>query len=195
VPVLLTIASRDQTQSLLLIAFLLSCQSSSLSSPHHLTKRQNHLTTTGKIVVYVVDKNGNDQGKYYNSPPALFKNVNNTLFLRITGKQTLPNGVPSGDIDLPDTRTPMIVIVDANTASAAEVFAAALKVLLILDALALIHLFHSFFCSFFLFFFQLFVFLLRIRIVCIIILSVINHCLVLSLSPSIYRNRTTDEQR
>ena len=42
--------------------------------------------------------------------------------------QTLPNGVVSGDPELPDLTTPVYVLVNSNTASAAEVFAAALKV-------------------------------------------------------------------
>jgi carboxyl-terminal processing protease len=64
----------------------------------------NLLLNPGKMVVYVVGKDGNGNGK-----------------------QTLPNGVPSSDPDLPDTRTPLYILVDSNTASAAEVFAAAMK--------------------------------------------------------------------
>ena len=59
----------------------------------------------GKIVVYVVGKDGLPQAK-----------------------QTLPNGVPSADPDLPDTQTKLYVLINSNTASAAEVFAAAMKV-------------------------------------------------------------------
>jgi C-terminal processing protease CtpA/Prc len=43
-------------------------------------------------------------------------------------QQTLPNGVPSNDPSLPDLQTPLYVLVNSNTASAAEVLAAALKV-------------------------------------------------------------------
>lgn len=44
-------------------------------------------------------------------------------------QQTLPNGIPSNDPSLPDLDTPLYVLVNSNTASAAEVLAAALKVL------------------------------------------------------------------
>jgi carboxyl-terminal processing protease len=57
----------------------------------------------GKIVTYVVEKDG--------LPKA---------------QQTLPNGVPSADPDLPDQRTPLYLLVNGNTASAAEVLSAAL---------------------------------------------------------------------
>ena len=43
-------------------------------------------------------------------------------------QQTLPNGIPSNDPSLPDLDTPLYVLVNSNTASAAEVLAAALKV-------------------------------------------------------------------
>ena len=43
-------------------------------------------------------------------------------------QQTLPNGIPSTDPSLPDLDTPLYVLVNSNTASAAEVLAAALKV-------------------------------------------------------------------
>ena len=59
----------------------------------------------GKIVVFVVNKDG--------------------LF---DAQQTLPNGVPSADPSLPDLETPLYVLVNSNTASAAEVLSAALKV-------------------------------------------------------------------
>ena len=58
----------------------------------------------GKTVVYVVDKDGN-----------------------IDTQRTLQSGVPSSDINLPDLRTPLLVLVNSNTASAAEVLSAALK--------------------------------------------------------------------
>jgi len=58
----------------------------------------------GKMVVYVVDKDGKTQAE-----------------------QTLPNGVPSADTNLPDLRTPLYIIVNSNTASAAEVLSAALR--------------------------------------------------------------------
>lgn len=60
----------------------------------------------GKIAVFVVSKDG--------QPQAL---------------QTLPNGVDSTDPDLPDLTTPVYILVDSNTASAAEVFAAAMRVM------------------------------------------------------------------
>ena len=44
-------------------------------------------------------------------------------------QQTLPNGIPSNDPSLPDLDTPLYVLVNSNTASAAEVLAAALKVI------------------------------------------------------------------
>ena len=59
----------------------------------------------GKIAVFVVSKDG--------QPQAL---------------QTLPNGIDSTDPDLPDLTTPVYILVDSNTASAAEVFAAAMRV-------------------------------------------------------------------
>jgi carboxyl-terminal processing protease len=58
----------------------------------------------GKVVVFVVDKDG-----------------------RTAVEQTLPNGVPSQDMNLPDLRTPLYILVNGNTASAAEVLSAALK--------------------------------------------------------------------
>ena len=60
---------------------------------------------TGKIVVFVVSKDGLTEAQ-----------------------QTLPNGIPSNDPSLPDLDTPLYVLVNSNTASAAEVLAAALKV-------------------------------------------------------------------
>ena len=42
--------------------------------------------------------------------------------------QTLPSSVRSTDTLLPDTKTPLFVLVNENTASAAEVLSAALKV-------------------------------------------------------------------
>ena len=42
--------------------------------------------------------------------------------------QTLPNGIASADSQLPDLTTPVYILVNSNTASAAEVFAAALRV-------------------------------------------------------------------
>jgi C-terminal processing protease CtpA/Prc len=43
-------------------------------------------------------------------------------------QQILPTYVPSTDPELPDLKTSMLVLVNGNTASAAEVLAAALKV-------------------------------------------------------------------
>ena len=59
----------------------------------------------GKIVVFVVSKDGLTEAQ-----------------------QTLPNGIPSNDPSLPDLDTPLYVLVNSNTASAAEVLAGALKV-------------------------------------------------------------------
>ena len=50
-------------------------------------------------------------------------------FLILKSQQTLPNGIPSNDPSLPDLDTPLYVLVNSNTASAAEVLAAALKVI------------------------------------------------------------------
>ena len=61
--------------------------------------------TLGKIVVFVVSKDGLTEAQ-----------------------QTLPNGIPSNDPSLPDLDTPLYVLVNSNTASAAEVLAGALKV-------------------------------------------------------------------
>ena len=61
--------------------------------------------TSGKIVVFVVSKDGLTEAQ-----------------------QTLPNGIPSNDPSLPDLDTPLYVLVNSNTASAAEVLAGALKV-------------------------------------------------------------------
>ena len=58
----------------------------------------------GKMVVYVVDKEGKTEAQ-----------------------QTLQSGVPSADVNLPNLRTPLYVLVNSNTASAAEVLSAALK--------------------------------------------------------------------
>jgi hypothetical protein len=66
----------------------------------------------GKIVVFVVNKDG--------------------LF---DAQQTLPNGVPSADPSLPDLETPLYVLVNSNTASAAEVLSAALKVLKVFQSI------------------------------------------------------------
>jgi hypothetical protein len=63
------------------------------------------LVELGKIAVFVVSKDG--------QPQAL---------------QTLPHGIDSSDPDLPDLTTPVYLLVDSNTASAAEVFAAAMRV-------------------------------------------------------------------
>lgn len=64
----------------------------------------NLLIKPGKIVVFVVTKDG------------------------LSGaQQTLPNGVLSADPNLPDLSTPLYLLVNSNTASAAEVFAAAMK--------------------------------------------------------------------
>mmetsp|Transcript_17027 Transcript_17027/g.28550 ORF Transcript_17027/g.28550 Transcript_17027/m.28550 type:complete len:452 (+) Transcript_17027:43-1398(+) len=64
----------------------------------------NLLLTPGKIVVFVVTREGNSQAE-----------------------QTLPNGLLSADPALPDLTTPTYIWINANTASAAEVFAAAMK--------------------------------------------------------------------
>eukprot|EP01036_Dinobryon_divergens_P028000 gene28000-36879_t len=64
----------------------------------------NLLLKPGKIAVFVVSKDG--------QPQAL---------------QTLPNGIDSSDPELPDLTTPVYLLVDSNTASAAEVFAAAMR--------------------------------------------------------------------
>jgi C-terminal processing protease CtpA/Prc len=61
---------------------------------------------SGKIVVFVVNKSGLQEAQ-----------------------QTLPGGVPSNDPSLPDLTTPLYLLVNANTASAAEVLSAALKVI------------------------------------------------------------------
>ena len=58
----------------------------------------------GKIVVYEVGKDGNPQAK-----------------------MTLPDGVPSSDPHLPDLKTKMYILVNSNTASAAEVLAGCFK--------------------------------------------------------------------
>jgi len=65
----------------------------------------NLLLKPGKIVVFVVSKDGQAQAL-----------------------QTLSNGITSTDMDLPDLTTPVYILVNANTASAAEVFAAAMRV-------------------------------------------------------------------
>jgi C-terminal processing protease CtpA/Prc len=43
-------------------------------------------------------------------------------------KQTLPSSVQSTDSAIPDLQTPCTILIDRQTASAAEVFAAAMKV-------------------------------------------------------------------
>jgi carboxyl-terminal processing protease len=64
---------------------------------------------------------------------ALFMNPGKIVVFEITkeglvdAKQTLPSSIKSNDDDLPDTTTPLYVLVNSNTASAAEVLAAALK--------------------------------------------------------------------
>ena len=58
----------------------------------------------GKVVVFVVDKTG-----------------------REAAEMVLPQSVISTDSELPDLRTPLYILVNSNTASAAEVLAAALK--------------------------------------------------------------------
>ena len=76
----------------------------------------------GKIVVFTVGKDGNPEAQ-----------------------MTLPEGVQSNDPNLPDTKTPLYVLVNSNTASAAEVLAGCLQVSLRLKGLficnfgALIH--------------------------------------------------------
>lgn len=62
------------------------------------------LIPPGKIVVFVVGKDGLAEAK-----------------------QTLPSDIDSGDTELPDLNTPLYVLVNSNTASAAEVLSAALK--------------------------------------------------------------------
>jgi len=62
------------------------------------------LIPPGKIVVFVVGKDGAQEAK-----------------------QTLPGDIDSGDTLLPDLKTPLYVLVNGNTASAAEVLSAALK--------------------------------------------------------------------
>ena len=64
----------------------------------------NLFMNPGKIIVYVVDAKG-----------------------KTSAEQTLPGGVVSTDQNLPDVTTPLYVLVNGNTASAAEVLAAALK--------------------------------------------------------------------
>lgn len=59
----------------------------------------------GKIVVFVVSKEGNVQAQ-----------------------QTLPSGIQSNDPELPDLTTPLYILVNGNTASAAEVFTASMMV-------------------------------------------------------------------
>lgn len=58
----------------------------------------------GKVVVFTVGKDGLQEAQ-----------------------QTLPNGIPSNDPSLPDLKTPLYIVVNKNSASAAEVLAAALK--------------------------------------------------------------------
>ena len=58
----------------------------------------------GKIVVYEVGKDGNSQAQ-----------------------MTLPDSIPSADPHLPDTKTKLYVLVNKNTASAAEVLAGCFK--------------------------------------------------------------------
>ncbi len=64
----------------------------------------NLFMNPGKIIVYVVDAKG-----------------------KTAAEQTLPGGVVSTNPNLPDVTTPLYVLVNGNTASAAEVLAAALK--------------------------------------------------------------------
>ena len=58
----------------------------------------------GKIVVYEVGKDGNPQAQ-----------------------MTLPDAIPSADPHLPDLKTKMYILVNSNTASAAEVLAGCFK--------------------------------------------------------------------
>ena len=62
------------------------------------------LIPPGKIVVFVVGKDGLAEAK-----------------------QTLPSDIDSGDTELPDLNTPLYILVNGNTASAAEVLSAALR--------------------------------------------------------------------
>ena len=64
----------------------------------------NLLLPPGKVVVFTVAKDGLQEVQ-----------------------QTLPGGIPSNDPRLPDLKTPLYILVNKNSASAAEVLAAALK--------------------------------------------------------------------
>ena len=64
----------------------------------------NLLLPPGKVVVFTVAKDGLQEVQ-----------------------QTLPGGTPSNDPRLPDLKTPLYILVNKNSASAAEVLAAALK--------------------------------------------------------------------
>ena len=64
----------------------------------------NLLLPPGKVVVFTVGKDGLQEAQ-----------------------QTLPSGIPSNDPNLPDLKTPLYILVNKNSASAAEVLAAALK--------------------------------------------------------------------
>ncbi len=65
----------------------------------------NLVLPPGKIVVFTVGKDGNPEAQ-----------------------MTLPEGIASSDPKLPDTTTPLYVLVNSNTASAAEVLAGCLQV-------------------------------------------------------------------
>jgi len=64
----------------------------------------NLLLPPGKIVVFTVGKDGQQEVQ-----------------------QTLPSGIPSNNLNLPDLKTPLYVLVNGNSASATEVLAGALK--------------------------------------------------------------------
>lgn len=70
--------------------------------------KESTYISTGRIVVFVVGRDGQVGG--------------------VQALQTLPSSVRSNDPNLPDLTTPVYIFVNSNTASAAEVFAAGLKV-------------------------------------------------------------------
>ena len=114
---------------------IITIKSFSDKTSEDVTKAMEAFHKSSNLQAIIIDMRNNGGGLLQGAieTAALFMNPGKIVVFEISkeglvdAKQTLPSSIKSDDDKLPDTSTPLYVLVNSNTASAAEVLSAALK--------------------------------------------------------------------
>jgi len=114
---------------------IITIKSFSDKTSDEVTKAMESFHKNSNLHAIVIDMRNNGGGLLQGAieTAALFINPGKIVVFEISkdglidAKQTLPDSIKSNDDKLPDINTPLYILVNSNTASAAEVLSAALK--------------------------------------------------------------------